>query len=379
MLEFLGDSSLYERLIKPTGVDVLPEAPFNRGCDLLGDSPPAAAVDVLAPFLNAPSSEIRKDAILAIAKTGSSTITPLVRRALTDQDEYVRAYALMGLEFALNRNGLDATARHELFPDVLALLRTGKNADKATDILFRLNNDQAKDFFLSDEALQADSPILSNCLKTLANANVPVPRQRLLSLIKSLESKKLEYPTTYALSGALGLLGQQRNEGDREFLRLRTASSNEDVASGAAAGLLSSFGLQDFEQRLWEKQRRLGFEGLSQEQKLYSSVNECDNEVNNGGLAQYFVNSSGNHWPEAVASFQVMGMKERGAVLKAATAVFGPDGPSTNREARQEQLAKLYRNNDSAFDELNSQYYDTKEIIDVCAYRYVLEHPDGFR
>jgi len=379
VLELLGTPSLYGRLVKPTGADLLPEAPFNRACILLGDSPPEKAVAVLAPFLNDPSVEIRKDAALAIAKTGAPSIVPLVKKALLDPDDYVREYALMGLEFALDRHGLAEIAHQDLFPSVLALIREGKNADKATDILFGLNNDKAKDYFLSEESFTDDSPMLSECLKTLANANVAVPRDRLLGLIKSLESKKMEYPRTDALGGALLLLGQQKNAEDREFLRQRTSNPNEAVAQGAADGLLSSYGLQGFEQRLWDKENQSGFDGLSQQQKFYCAVNECDGEINNGGLAQYFVNSSGDHWPDAIAGFEAMGMKGRLAILKEATALFGNEGPSTNREIRQDQLAKLYRKNDSAFAALDSRYYDSSEIIEVWSYRYVFEHPEGFK
>lgn len=84
VLGLLRDASLYGRLVKPTGKDILPEAPFNRACDLLGDFPGAEAVEALTPFLSDPCEEIRKDAALAIAKTGAVTITSLVRRAFLD-------------------------------------------------------------------------------------------------------------------------------------------------------------------------------------------------------------------------------------------------------------------------------------------------------
>lgn len=379
VLALLGDHTLYEKLITPTGVDLLPEAPFNRACKLLGDAPPGAAVDVLAPFLAASSVEIRKDAALALAKTGAPSIVPFVKKALSDPDAGVRDYTLMGLQFAVNRQGLADTTRAELFPLVLASLHEGKNGFYAADVLFGLNSGQAKDYFLSDEVLRADSPNVSYCLKTLANADVPVPRDKLLMLIKSLESQKLEYPRDYALGDALRLLGQLKNEQDRAFLRQRMDSSNEKVASGASAGLISSYDLENFDQRLEDKANKAGFNTLSPEQKHYEAVMEADGEINNGGLAQFFANSSGDDWPEAVAGFQAMGMKGRLAILKEAVAMFGSAGPSTNRETRQDQLARLYRQNDKAFDALDNRYFDSKEIVDAQAGRYVLDHPESFR
>lgn len=379
VLRLLGDSSLYSRLIEPTGVDVLPEAPFNRACKLLGDSPPEDSVQVLAPFLDADSTGIRKDAALSIAKTGASSIVPLIGKAFLDSDEYVRTYALMGLEFAMNRSGLTADARRELFSPVLTLVRVGNNADKATDVLLRLDKQKATDYFLSEESFTVDSPILHDVLKTLGNACVPVPRERLLVLIRSLENEEMKYPRTYALSGALRLLGQQENHEDREFLRARASNPQKDVARGAWNGLLCSYGLEDFETRMWQKEKSLGYEALSQGQKLYRAVLACDNEINNGGLAQYFVNGSGDRWQQAGDGLAAMGMMDRLAILKEATAFFGEEGPSVKREIRQEQLAKLFRENDSLFKDLDSRYYEIPEEVQVLCSRYVLEHPEDFR
>ena len=105
----------------------------------------------------------------------------------------------------------------------------------------------------------------------------------------------------------------------------------------------------------------------------------CDGEINNGGLAQYFVNSSGDHWPDAAAGFKEMGFKERLEILNGAIAIFGNDVPSTDRNTRQEQLGKLYRRNDAVFKELESRYYDSSEVVKVFATRFVLANPEGFR
>ena len=257
VIELLRDPSHYDRLVKGTSEHMVPEAPFNRACDLLGDSPPAEAVEVLAPFLSDASKEIRKEAALTIARTGADTIGPLVKKAFSDKDEYVRSYALMGLRFSLNRSGLSESLRKELFPGVLALLREDKNAHDAAEILYRLDREQASDFFLSEQVFTADSPILHEVLKVLANARAEVPRKRIQGLIAALEGKEMEYPRTYALGEALRLLGQHRLEEDRDFLGRRMDHSDKRVAQGASAGLLCSYGLEGFEERIWEIEKKV--------------------------------------------------------------------------------------------------------------------------
>jgi HEAT repeat protein len=345
----------------------------------LGDSPGPEVVEALAPFLNDSSKEIRKDAALAIAKTGAATITPLIRKAFSDEDEYVRSYALMGLEFALSRSGLPESVQQDLFPDVLNLLRANRKADKAAHILYRFDAEKATEYFLSPELLRRDNPILHQVLKVLADAKVPVPRDDLRSLIDSLEMEELKYPQTYALGEALRLLGQHRREEDRDFLRSRTMHSEERVAEGAAAGLLGSYGLEGFAERIWDAERESGYEALTEHQRLYFAVEMCNAEINNGGLAQYFANSSGDKWRDALAGFKAMGFRERLAVLDEAVAKFGTAGPSTDRSTRQNQLARLYKRDDSFFDALDKRYYKSSEVVEVLASRFVLENPEGFQ
>lgn len=376
VLQLLEDTNLYSRLVKPTGEDITPEAPFNRACDLLGDAPPEVAVMPLVPFLDDAASGIRKHAILAISKTGSASIAPYVRKALSDHDSYVRSYALMGLEYALNRSGLAPSIPNELFSDVLELLRNGKNSDKAAEILYRLNSTKAADFFLSESSFTRDSQVLQDVLRTLANNQVIVPRDAILGLIQSLQTEEFKYPLTRSMGEALRLLGLHREPADREILHGWTEHSDQYVAEGAASGLLCSFDLEGFEKKIWDAEDH---NTLSEHQRLYGAVFMCDAEINNGGIAQYFVNSSGDNWRDAIAGFTAMQFKERLDILREAVALFGSDGPSTNRGTRQKQLSKLYTADEAIFETLESRYYKSTEIIYVFSIRYVLANQESFR
>ncbi len=189
----------------------------------------------------------------------------------------------------------------------------------------------------------------------------------------------MEYPKTYALGESLRLLGQQKLASDRPFLEARTSSSESRVAAGAAAGLIASFDLEGFEQRTWDAVTTNGFSTLKPAQKQYVAVLMYDGDVNNGGLSQYFFNSSGDHWRDALAGLEAMGFSERLKVLREAVSKFGKDGPSQDRERRQEELAKLARKNDALFDALDDRYYKCKEVIEVLTMRYVLKHADAFK
>lgn len=379
VLGLLRDPSQYDRLVNPTGTYFAPEAPFNRACDLLGDTPGHDTVDILAPFLNDPSEYIRRDAASTIAKTGAATITSLIRQALSDPEESVRSGALNGMKSALDRSALSEAVRDDLFPDVLELLRTERNVRDAANVLYGLHHERAKSYFLSPEVWTVESPVLHESLKVLADAKAPVARDDLKLLIASLDFEGIKYPRTNALKQALRLLGQQQLAEDREFIRNFTTHPNERVAEGAAAGLLCSSGLENFQDRMWEIEDRLGYEGLTEPQRLYTAVRRCDSEINNGGFGQYFMNASGDRWPDAVAGFEIMGFRERLAVVKEAIAKFGDAAPAMDQNVRQRQLSRLFKRNDAIFEPLETRYYKSSEMFEVFVARFVLENAESFR
>ena len=379
VLGLLQDRGFGERLARPSAESLERETPLARACKLLGDAPSPEAVRALAPFLAHGSKEIRKEAALGIAKVGTPDIIPWVRTALADPDEYVRSHALMGLTYALRRSALSAPTRAELYPNVLNLLQAGQNADEAAKVLHGLDPLEATAYFLSEKVLRPETPILHVVLTTLADAKVPVSPHLLRPLMAGLSGKESKYPASRALGRALGLLGQQQHPEDRDLLRGFLAHAEPQVAQGAAAGLLSSFGLDGFEQRIRSAESAAGYESLGKHPRLYRAVVGCDAEINNGGLAQYFFNSSGDRWTDAITGYRTFGLQERLAILDEAISRFGEARPSTDRKTRQGQLAKLYRRNDRIFDDLDARYYACSEDLDVFISRFVLENPDDFR
>jgi hypothetical protein len=151
------------------------------------------------------------------------------------------------------------------------------------------------------------------------------------------------------------------------------------VAEGAANGLLSSYGLEGFQKLIWDVLEKRGIEALTIPQRRYHAFFSLDSQVNNGGFTQYFFNSSGDNWREAVAGLEAMESKERLAILLQAVAKFGKEGPSENRGKRMEQLSRITRNNEKSFGDLDSRYYESTENVSVLFMRYVLKNPAGFR
>ena len=379
VLALLGDAALRPRLVEPTGTTLVPEAPFNRACDLLGDAPPASVVPWVARFLEEPSAGIRRDAAQVIAKTGAAGTAPLLRKAFADEDEYVRSSALMGMMYALNQQRMDGPLRAAIFPDVLALLLEERNAREASILLPKLDEARALKLFLRPEIFFAGSPILPDVLRALHEEKAPVPRGLLLEIIAGLGTQEVKDPHARALADALLLLGRHRDGQDRGTLQALMEHPDKEVAAGAAAALLASHGMEDVHDRLAEKERSAGHLMPAPAQRHYLAVYICDAEILNGGITQYFFNSSGDTWPDALAGMKAMGFRERLAILEKALAMFGKHAPSTDHGTRQNQFAKRFRKDDTMFDELESAWYESTEVVEVFLARYVLEHAEAFR
>ena len=379
VIKILGEKSRHMQLVKETGTDLVPEAPFNRACDLLGDTPPPGTIQHVALFLNESNKYVRKDAALVIGKVGSSEIVPLLHRILAGEDEGMRDYALMGLQYAVINGRLDDTCRKDLFPDLLQLLTEDKSANYAADLLVEFNATKAKEFFMSEALFTPNSQSLHEALKAMARHNILIPRQRLLPLIQALEAGELKYPQSYTLAHALLCLGQNRQSDDLKILERLADHNEERVAKGAAEGLLAYYNLNGFSERTWDAEQKRGFTSLTPEQQHWAAVFILDSEVNNGGLSQYFFNYSGDRWRLALAGLEAMGANERASILKEAVAKFGAEKPSENRERRQDQLAKLTRKNETLFNVLDDRYYESKEVIDVAMTRYVIRNAQAFK
>ena len=80
----------------------------------------------------------------------------------------------------------------------------------------------------------------------------------------------------------------------------------------------------------------------------------CEYEVSNGGLHQFFSNSTGVLAPEAIAAFETIGIPDLATVVRDAAGLFGEPYPR-DREKREEALegalAAVFKTNLSQLDD----------------------------
>lgn len=86
-----------------------------------------------------------------------------------------------------------------------------------------------------------------------------------------------------------------------------------------------------------------------------------DAEVHNGGFDQYFFNSQGDHAAATVDALREIGALQAVDFLREAMALFGPEGPSKDRDVRWKQMDAIP--NREAWNAIDERYYDSGESV----------------
>jgi hypothetical protein len=100
-------------------------------------------------------------------------------------------------------------------------------------------------------------------------------------------------------------------------------------------------------------------------------------ELVNGGIHQYFFNSSGDLWPDALEGLERAGYARSAAAFKTVIALFGQGGPSTNRTNRFKQLDGLSKATEADLDRLGDQVYEG--MLQTNTWPYIMRHAEIFR
>jgi hypothetical protein len=114
---------------------------------------------------------------------------------------------------------------------------------------------------------------------------------------------------------------------------------------------------------------------FSRQQRLFHALLWYTAEVNNGGHDQFFWNSTGIVWPDALAALEELKLVKGAAILRDAARRMGGK-PSQVRTERQEQLDRLKPD----FGDLDDRFYALKEKDDPdsAMTAYIRRHPEPF-
>jgi hypothetical protein len=119
--------------------------------------------------------------------------------------------------------------------------------------------------------------------------------------------------------------------------------------------------LERFNAGYWQTLEDGGVPALSRLQRGALCIMSFQGEINNGGMHQYLLNSSGDFAQEAPEVMRRIGADAAAVILEKANSYFGPDGPPIDREPRMDRLLALPENVQKEIHDLTDEFYDAED------------------
>jgi hypothetical protein len=116
-----------------------------------------------------------------------------------------------------------------------------------------------------------------------------------------------------------------------------------------------------FNSEFWRILQGPGVASLSRLQRDALCMMNFQAELNNGGMHQYLLNSSGDFAKETPDVFRRIGANVAARILDEANAFFGPDGPHTDRESRMAALLAFPKHTEDRIYALSKEFYDAED------------------
>ena len=133
------------------------------------------------------------------------------------------------------------------------------------------------------------------------------------------------------------------------------------------------------QERVALRESKVGFDGLSEPERVFLCVQDVESEVNNGGFLQYFYNSSGDHALFASGSFEAIGANHTAGIVKKACAVFPNGEPLPDRTEREELLEQIEEQIDDTLSDLDDAFYEYNDDLEGQVLAYVKENQADFK
>ena len=123
---------------------------------------------------------------------------------------------------------------------------------------------------------------------------------------------------------------------------------------------------------LWNKASEVSsFEQLSEPEKTFVYIDIFEGELNNGGLFDFFYNTSGAFAHQVLDAYQAIGAEESAAIVSQAIALF-PDLPvSKDLFSRRQLLSNLKHTVLDEWEKLETQFFNSEEAIVTLLIDYI--------
>ena len=117
---------------------------------------------------------------------------------------------------------------------------------------------------------------------------------------------------------------------------------------------------------------------LTEPQKTFYFNQNLEREINNGGLNQYFYNSSGNFAHETLASLRKIGANKTADILQEAIDQFPNSAAPKVRAERQTILEQIERRAHQVWEQLDQKFYKYEDKLNDLNIDYIKQNSSSF-
>ncbi len=120
---------------------------------------------------------------------------------------------------------------------------------------------------------------------------------------------------------------------------------------------------------------------LNEQQRVFYITQALEMEVNNGGFAQFFFNSSGEFANELVSSFEKIGAMKTAEICKKAISIYGDEVP-TDRDERQDVISpddeKEEERIEEILNECDDAFFEYEDNLVELNYQFIINNKESF-
>ena len=117
---------------------------------------------------------------------------------------------------------------------------------------------------------------------------------------------------------------------------------------------------------------------LTEPQKHFF-YNQClEREINNGGLNQYFINSSGGFAHQTVQSLITIGANKTADILQKAIDQFPNKKVPKDRDERIELVEQIEETANDVWEELDGKFFEYEDDLNMLNLNFVRQHKTDF-
>lgn len=364
--------------------DYSTSAPLDQILGLLAPHSPGEVLAAALPLVTSASHEVRKTAALHLASLGRAETLPVLGKLLDDPDGYVRSYVQIGVDRALSAGRCSDEFRRGMYEALLNQCDQdwAEEVNDAPRTVVVLDPERAAVDFASARWLSAENPNTCRILEACNEARIALPHDLVRQLLEHslpLAVGERCYPHQYVVAAALEVLARQLGEPVRPLLENALASDQQEIQESAARGLATLAGLDDPIHFVLGRMEQVGFDGLTAPQRVVFLGWEFDAEVCNGGMMQFFGNSSGDHAANTLEALRVLGHPEALRALDEATRLIGPLSREPDRDMRLAAFEERFDELQTRFEPLESAYYGTQGLLRQRLVLYAVANAEHFR